>query len=93
MPICLHSTRRGQLASLDRSRSRCLVPLTRFAEPRGKGQGNQWFAPADGRPMFFAGIEVRGWRPVRKVKHGETVDDLFAFLTEEPSAEVGAIHP
>lgn len=69
------------------------MPLTSFAEPRGKGLGNQWFAAADGRPMFFAGIEVRGWRSVRKVKDGETVDDLFAFLTAEPNAEVATVHP
>ena len=71
---------------------RCLVPLTSFAE-RSKG-GNQWFAPADeDAPMFFAGLEVRGWRSVRKVKDGETTDDLYAFLTCPPNAEVGAIHP
>lgn len=43
--------------------------------------------------MFFAGIEVRGWWSVRKVKDSATVDDLFAFLTAEPNAEVSAIHP
>lgn len=72
---------------------RCLVPLTSFAEPRGKGQGNQWFASADDKPMFFAGIEVRGWESVRKVKDGESTDDLYAFLTCPPNAEVKAIHP
>lgn len=30
---------------------------------------------------------------VRKVKEGETANDLYAFLTTEPNAEVGAIHP
>ena len=30
---------------------------------------------------------------MRKVKEGETVNDLFAFLTTEPNSEVGAIHP
>ncbi len=30
---------------------------------------------------------------MRKVKEGETTNDLFAFLTTEPNAEVGAIHP
>lgn len=73
--------------------NRCLVPLTSFAEPRGKGQGNQWFAASDGRAMFFAGIEVRGWTSLRKVKDGETTDDLYAFLTCPPNAEVGAVHP
>jgi putative SOS response-associated peptidase YedK len=71
---------------------RCLVPVTAFAEPV-KG-GNQWFGPADpGITMFFAGIETRAWRSVRKVKHGETEDDLFAFLTCPPNAEVAAVHP
>lgn len=73
--------------------NRCLVPLSSFAEPRGKGQGNQWFALANGRLTFFARIEVRGWRLVRKVKDGESVDDLFAFLTAQLNAEVGAVHP
>ncbi|WP_245298929.1 SOS response-associated peptidase [Pseudotabrizicola sediminis] len=71
---------------------RCLVPVTSFAEPK-KG-GNQWFGPAEpGKPMFFAGIEVRGWQSLRKVKDGPTTDDLFAFLTCTPNAEVGAVHP
>lgn len=73
--------------------NRCLVPVTSFAEPLGKGKGNQWFASAEDAPMFFAGIEVRDWTSVRKVKDGETTDDLFAFLTCEPNAEVKAVHP
>lgn len=72
---------------------RCLVPVSSFAEPRGKGRGNQWFASTDDKPMFFAGIEVRGWTNVRKVKEGETTDDLYAFLTCLPNSEVKAIHP
>ena len=43
--------------------------------------------------MFFAGIWVPGWTSVRKLKDGETTDDLYAFLTCPPNAEVGAIHP
>ncbi len=71
---------------------RCLVPVTSFAEPI-KG-GNQWFAPAIAETvMFFAGIEVRSWKSVRKVKDGETTDDLFAFLTCEPNDIVKPIHP
>ncbi|WP_245540377.1 SOS response-associated peptidase family protein [Paracoccus zeaxanthinifaciens] len=70
-----------------------MVPLTSFAEPRGKGQGNQWFAADDGAQLFFAGIELRGWRSVRKVKDGETKDDLFAFLTCPPNREVAVVHP
>jgi hypothetical protein len=30
---------------------------------------------------------------VRKVKEGETTNDIFAFLVTEPNAEVGAIQP
>jgi putative SOS response-associated peptidase YedK len=30
---------------------------------------------------------------VRKVKEGETTNDLFAFLTTEPNAIVAPVHP
>ena len=43
--------------------------------------------------MFFAGIWVPGWTSIRKLKDGETTDDLYAFLTCPPNAEVAAIHP
>lgn len=73
---------------------RCLVPLTSFAEPRGKGEGNAWFRPADDdQPLFFAGLHVPAWTSTRKVKDGETTDDLYAFLTTKPNAEVAPIHP
>ncbi|SHI52033.1 SOS response-associated peptidase [Wenxinia saemankumensis] len=71
---------------------RCLVPFTRFAEPAGKGRGNAWFETADGAPAVFAGIWTR-WTSVRKLKDGETTDDLYGFLTCPPNAEVGAVHP
>ena len=45
-----------------------------------------------GRWRVFAGIWTN-WTSVRKVKEGETTNDLFGFLTTEPNAEVGAIHP
>ena len=51
-----------------------------------------WFALDDSRPPCFAGIWTN-WTSVRKVREGETTNDLFAFLTTEPNAEVGAIHP
>lgn len=72
---------------------RCLVPLTRFAEPDTANGSQAWFALPDDRPAFFAGIQVPGWTSVRKVKDGETTDDLFAFLTTPPCAEVAAVHP
>jgi len=42
--------------------------------------------------MPFAGIWTR-WNSVRKVKEGPTTNDLYAFLTTDANAEVGAIHP
>jgi len=72
---------------------RCLVPLSRFAEPRGKGAGNSWFEVPDDRPAFFAGVWVPQWQSLRKLKDGETTDDLYAFLTCEPNAVVAPIHP
>lgn len=73
---------------------RCLVPLARFAEPRGgKGSGNAWFSVIGERQAFFAGIRVEQWTSIRKLKDGETTDDLFAFLTTDPNAIVAPIHP
>jgi putative SOS response-associated peptidase YedK len=40
--------------------------------------------------ILASGFDVKS---VRKVKEGETTNDLYAFLTTEPNAEVGAIHP
>lgn len=73
---------------------RCLVPLTAFSEHnRGEG-GDIWFALSEDRPLAtFAGLFADGWTSTRKVRDGETTDDLYAFLTTEPNAEVGAIHP
>jgi putative SOS response-associated peptidase YedK len=51
-----------------------------------------WFALNESRPLTcFAGIWTN-WTSVRKVKEGETTNDLFAVLTTEPNTEVGAIH-
>lgn len=72
---------------------RCLVPFTSFAEPDRLAGGNAWFSLADDRPAFFAGLQVPHWQSVRKVKDGPTTDDLFAFLTTDPNAEVAAAHP
>lgn len=74
---------------------RCLVPFDKFAEPRpgGKGSGNAWFQLREDRPAFFAGLWVPQWTSIRKLKDGETTDDLYAFLTCEPNSEVAAIHP
>ena len=42
--------------------------------------------------MAFAGIWT-DWTSVRKAKEGEVTADVFGFLTTEPSAEVGKVHP
>ncbi len=73
--------------------NRCLVPLTSFAEPAGKGKGNAWFQIADALPAMFAGLWVPDWTSIRKLKDGETTDDLYGFLTTEPNAEVAKVHP
>lgn len=73
--------------------NRCLVPFTRFAEPHHQTKATHWFATADGRLACFAGLFVPGWTSVRKLKDGETTDDLFGFLTTEPNAEVANVHP
>lgn len=75
--------------------NRCVVPLTSFAEPERRPDGksqNRWFALDDTGPLaFFAGIWTE-WTSVRKLKDGETTDQLFAFLTTEPNEVVAPIH-
>ena len=71
----------------------CVVPFTSFSEFNKAEGGDIWFALDDSRPLaVFAGIWT-DWTSVRKVKEGETTNDLFGFLTTEPNADVGAIHP
>ena len=74
---------------------RCVVPFTSFSE-NSKIAGKSvpvWFAFDESRPLaFFAGVWTE-WTSVRKLKEGEATNNLFAFLTTEPNAEVGVIHP
>ncbi|MFG5121035.1 SOS response-associated peptidase [Methylorubrum sp. POS3] len=73
---------------------RCLVPLSAFSEFNKAEGGDVWFALGAERPLAgFAGIRTEGWTSVRKLKDGETTDDLYAFLTCPPNEEVGAVHP
>jgi putative SOS response-associated peptidase YedK len=70
-----------------------VVPFNSFSEFNKTEGGDIWFALDETRPIAcFAGIWTR-WTSVRKVKEGETTNDIFAFLTTEPNAEVSAIHP
>ncbi|SFZ80803.1 Putative SOS response-associated peptidase YedK [Devosia enhydra] len=77
--------------------NRCLVPFTSFSEYETLADGRKevvWFAIDDSRPLaFFAGIHVRAWTSTHKKAEGEVTADLYAFLTIDPNAEVGAIHP
>jgi len=74
---------------------RCLVPFTKFSGPTGRGGPKTWawFELPEDQPAFFAGIWVGQWTSLRKLKEGEVTADLFAFLTCEPNAEVGTLHP
>jgi putative SOS response-associated peptidase YedK len=76
--------------------SRCLVPFTSFSESAPGAGGKPepvWFAlSADRQLGFFAGLWTR-WTCTRKLAEGEITCDLFGFLTTEPNAEVGAVHP
>ena len=73
--------------------NRCVVPFTSFSEFNREAGGDIWFALDDTRPLaFFAGLWTR-WTSVRKVREGETTNDLFGFLTTAPNAEVSAVHP
>lgn len=79
--------------------NRCVVPVTKFAEPdpANKAEGgrtpNAWFARDESCPlMFFAGIWVPQWTSVRKVKTGLETIDLYGFLTCEPNEVVRPIH-
>ena len=85
------------LAALARRREplrRALHELLRERDAAGRLAARRSGSPSTRRrPLaFFAGIWTR-WTSVRKVKEGETTNDLFAFLTTEPNSEVGAIHP
>lgn len=75
--------------------NRCLVPFTSFSEYDtidGK-KVPVWFAVDHSRPLLaFAGIWTN-WTSVRKAKEGEISADIFGFLTCQPNAEVGKVHP
>jgi putative SOS response-associated peptidase YedK len=72
---------------------RRVVPFNSFSEFNKAEGGDVSFALDETRPLAcFAGIWTN-WTSVRKVKEGETTNDIYTFLTTEPNAEVGAVHP
>ena len=76
---------KSRLANPER---RCLVPFTRFAEPKpGKDAetgrpAEHWFTIANRPVAAFAGI----WCP-------SAAGNVFAFLTCEPNPSVAPLHP
>jgi putative SOS response-associated peptidase YedK len=73
-------------------KSFCVVPFTSFSEFNKAAGGNVLFAFDETRPLaVFAGVWAR-WTSARKVKEGETTNDLFGFLTTEPNGVVAPIH-
>jgi putative SOS response-associated peptidase YedK len=73
--------------------NRCVVPFTSFSEFNKDRGGDVWFAFDESRPLaVFAGLWTT-WTSVRKVREGETSNDLFGFLTTEPNDVVGPVHP
>ena len=76
--------------------SRCVVPFTSFSEPTRLPDGRSvpvWFALDETRPLAFVAGIWTGWKCTRNIAEGEVTCDLLAFLTTEPNAEVGALHP
>lgn len=74
--------------------SSCLVPFTSFSEYDtidGK-KVPVWFAANEDRLLAFAGIWTN-WTSVRKQKESEITADVYGFLTCDPNAEVGKVHP
>jgi len=73
---------------------RCLVPVTSFAEPKGRRPATwHWFALGEDRPLFaFAGVWRRYNGPLSA--GGETVEaDVYAFMTTKPNPLVATVHP
>jgi putative SOS response-associated peptidase YedK len=84
--------------------SRCLVPVTSFAEPdpasqeEGAKVPNAWFARDEEKSlMFFAGIHVPQWQSVRKVRDGlatcrrRRCGRLFERIEHRPKRRSAAI--
>ena len=74
---------------LMKAEHRCLVPFTRFAEPKavadrqGPGETNWWFTVEDQPVPCFAGL----W------KVDQDHDRVYAFCTTEPNPLVAPKHP
>jgi hypothetical protein len=68
------------------------VPFNSFTEFNKAEGGDGWFALDEARPLAcFAGLWTN-WTSVRKVKEGETTNDIYALLTTEAERR-GRRHP
>lgn len=87
---------RGLLAKPEQ---RCLVPFTRFAEPKaGAGREEHWFHLPGQKLAAFAGIWRLAGEPRAQAgfDFGEAApaeQKVFAFLTCEPNPLVAPLHP
>jgi putative SOS response-associated peptidase YedK len=75
---------------------RCVVPVSRFAEPDGRTSEplvNRWFRRPDDSLFFFAGIWTE-WERNRgtRAKPHVARHRLFGFLTTDPNALVKPVH-
>lgn len=75
--------------------NRCVVPVTRFAEPNLGNKTtdgrtpNAWFArDAQQSLMFLPACGCRNGPAYERSRTGVTTIDLFAFLTTEPNGVV-----
>lgn len=81
--------------------NRCLVPATAFSEygqapdPATGRKPIVWFATAPAQPLFFMAGIWTPWQGTRGSGRSPRPGDhqLFAFLTCEANAVVGAVHP
>ena len=91
---------RGMLTKPD---GRCLVPFTRFAEPKaGAGHEEHWFSIPGQRLAAFAGVwsQRTASNPEAPAQAGLDLggdrpapQKVFAFLTCEPNPLVAPLHP
>jgi putative SOS response-associated peptidase YedK len=71
--------------------SRCVVPFTSFSEDEVLPNGTRpqvWFAFDETRPLACFALDLG-----REGEARRNDERIFTFLTIEPNAEVGAIHP
>jgi putative SOS response-associated peptidase YedK len=104
--VTKHVTNVRNLASpfwrsmLAKPEQRCLVPFTRFAEPKmGAGREEHWFTINDRPVSAFAGVWRWAELPKQPAlalggeKEAPVAAKVFAFLTCEPNPLVAPLHP